>query len=210
MKLPNVRATFWKKNGVTYRNKTKIIFDGKCGKCNGIVLMLNPGSCKPQEGEGVIKEEEQELPCNFNNDITIKNVSNCVREAYGNDQLPNYVFIANISEKRDTKSKNLSKEDFREFDHIIDEIKNKIDEHPKQVKWIWIAFGKDSNGKDKETRIKLKELKEKISNQLNELFPDKIIGKGVKYKHPNQRKIKEYAEYKKSIVNEMKSKLYDP
>ena len=149
---------------------------------------------------------EKEFSCNIDKDKRIKEyISNCIIESY-NDYLllQGYVFIVNLSDKRSPKSKELSEEDFnKKPDEIVKEIENKTKEQ-NNIKWIWIAFGKDSNGKDNKTKLKLKEMKEEVSNQLNILFPDKIIGKSVEYKHPYQRKIKEYEIYKQNVIKELR------
>ena len=85
--------------------------------------MPNPGSCKPKDGF-VITKEEKEFPCNISGDETIANIIQLCQESY-NNELSGYVFIVNLSDKRETKSK--------------------------------------------ESINKLKEIKEKVSNQLSEL-----------------------------------------
>lgn len=200
MRAYTVKATFWEEGSATRRNKTKIIFNENEDKCIGIILMLNPGSCKPEKGEKIITEEKQVLVCKP--DKTIMNVGECIMSAY-NPQLQGYVYIVNLSNKRGTKPKELSEEDFRKSEDIISEINKKITEEP-QIRWIWIAFGKDSNGKDKNTIKELIKIKENVKKQLNQMFPEKIFGEKVNYKHPYQRRKDEYKKYKQDIIEEIK------
>ncbi len=197
----DVEAYFWKEKETILRNRTKIIINGDKDNCIGVVVMLNPGSCLPKEGEKVITNEKQSFPCDIGNDITIKRILECVRLVY-NDKKLGYIFIVNLSDIRKPKSEELTEENLhKKPEDIVKEIESKINEQ-NNIKWIWIAFGKDENGKDRETRLKLKKIKEKVKNQLNIFYPDKIIGKSVEYKHPYQ--IKEHETYKQKVVKELR------
>lgn len=182
---PQIKGIFWKKDEIVYRNRTKIIFNGNEDTCIGIILMLNPGSCKPQDGYN-ITNEENEFPCN--KDITILKIIECIIQSQYNN-VSGYVYIVNLCDKKGTEEKNLKpkdllEKDFRKYDEVVREIRKKIEEPQNQVKWIWVAFGKESKGKNKETRLRLEETKEEVLNQLNKLFLNKIVGESVKYMHP--------------------------
>src|SRR3989344_9501106 len=155
----NVEADFWKESGTIYRDNTKIIFN-KDEICQGIVLMLNPGKCIAKDEEQITEEKRKFYSQFLTKDLTQKKLNNFMKKVY-NDQLSGYVFIINLSNKREPKQKNLSKEDFtKSAEDVIKEIESK-----NEIKWIWVAFGKDYKGKDKEY---IKELKEKVAKQLGE------------------------------------------
>ena len=205
-----VKARFWDENKVTYRNETKIIFKGNENKCIGIVLLLNPGSCEPKKGEKPITKEKQILLCKT--DLTIRKVEETIRIAYDNyyDKLNGYVFIVNLCDKKE-KSKNLIKKDFEETDgkdkDAVKEIENKINEPPKQVEWIWVGFGEDSYGKDKEY---VADLKKCVLKQLNERFEDKTVGKSINYTHPQRFQFDKSKHKQQIIIKEIESKLQNP
>ena len=187
----NVGAIFWKIDGITYRDNTKIIFGDNDKKCIGVVLMLNPGSCNARD-ESDIKEYKQTFRFKGANYLRLKRdstqgkVAKCVKTAYNNHQLSRYVFIVNLSNRREPKQENLSKKDFtKSAEDIIKELEVENKKQENEIRWIWIAFGKKYKGKDKEY---ITELQDEIVKKLNEheLFKYKIIGKSVQYIHPGQ------------------------
>jgi|SRR3989338_348609 len=210
-----VKATFWKENGTIYRNKTKIIFNKINEKeetlsCIGIVLMLNPGSCLPKEGEDVIKEG---IPLTYLCEIdnTQRKVAICINEAYKDcHTLEGYVYIVNISEKREPNSKefykNFHEEDYKNREReILEEVKMEIEKQENQIKWIWVAFGKDK---------KTAKLREKILNQLKTtpLIKSILVGidEMVNCMHPSSPwfyRNKNGQTPKEIIINEIESKL---
>ena len=207
-----IKATFWHIGNVIYRNETKIIFnkDNEIEEelpCIGIILMLNPGSCLPKKGEKPIEEEKQVLLCKP--DLTIKKVEESIRCAYDRyyNKLNGYVFIVNLCDKKE-KSKGLIKKDFEETDgkdkDAVKEIENKMNEPPKQVDWIWIGFGKNSYGKDKEY---VDNLKKDILKQLNEKYKDKIVGGNSDYNCTHPQRFQFDKNKQKIIIKEIESKL---
>ncbi len=197
-----LEATFWPDNvvnGAVYRNDTKLIFN-RNNQSNGIVLMLNPGKCLPKGGKGVIKERQKfsTIEGNLNKDPTQGIVVSCVTYFYGKIELPDSIFIVNLCDKVEAKSKNLSEEDFRKKDHnkIIEEIEKLV--KTNKIRWIWVAFGKMS----KEKRY-LYDLKNNVIKNI--LFKDKIMGESAYYSHPLY--INCNSELKNNIKNEIEPKL---
>ena len=201
-----VKAFFWRegeRGELVFRDRTQLIFDGEKNECIGIKLMLNPGSCEPQDGDKVIKDDAKEYQGKV--DTTMRNASEIIKEAYANE-LRGYTYIVNLSDRREKKPKNLSATDFKTQDHITEEIKNKINECSNQVKWIWIAFGKNSEGKDKESKEALKKLKGDVLRLLTDKFPDKIVGRTNQH-HPNFLTFPEGKTAREEVVREIKSKI---
>lgn len=186
----DLEATFWldnDNNQVVYRNDTKLIFNGDNRVC-GIILMLNPGKCLPIGEKEVIKEQQMfsTIKGNLKRDPTQGIIVTCITYFYDNIKLPDSVFIVNLCDKVESQSKKLSEEDFRKKDYnkIIEEIGSVVKSN--QIRWIWIAFGKNPSGKDKEAKEYITKLKEGVLVQLksNELFRDKIVGESAYYCHP--------------------------
>ena len=168
--------------------------------------MLNPGKCIAKNQKDITETPKifysEKIPL-LNRDSTQGIVANIVKEAYGNNQLPAYIFIVNLSNRRETDPEKLSKEDFKTDKAIVDEIKDKVKKN--SIKWIWIAFGKESKGKYKESIDKLKET---VLNQLNKLFEDRVVGCENRW-HPRWLNYSKNVEQRKSIRDEINKKLHN-
>ena len=205
-KYYNVEAVFWKEAGVIYRDNTKIIFS-EDEVCDGIILMLNPGKCIAKNEEDIAEKPKKfhsEKSPLLNRDQTQGKIAKCVKTAHNNHKLLGYVFIINLSNRREPKQENLSKEDFtKSAEDIIRELEVESKKQENKIKWIWVAFGKNYKGKDKEY---VDELKCNVVKMLSEheLFTDKIIGKSVQYIHPGQGF---RGDNKRIIIKEIEQKI---
>lgn len=123
-----------------------------------------------------------------------------VQEAYDNNELPNNLFIVNLCDKRETKPKNLLKEDFTKNDEdIINEIM-KI-QQKNQVKWIWVAFGNDKKINENGIRLRLNVLDKLPTNKS---IKGKVIGDKDCW-HPIH--INCNKTYRQKIIKEINEKL---
>lgn len=197
-----VKGTFWKKDGIIYRNRTKIIFNGNEDNCIGIILMLNPGSSLPKKGENGLKEEGKEyyLICLCEIDYTLRKLPICILESYIDccQLLNGYILIINLSNRCKTKPKDLLEEDFRNPDEVVAEIKEEIKE-PHQVNWIWVAVGKDK-------KLKLCAAKKEnilLRLQKDNFFKNKLVG--VDSMHPSAPLFDNHQNH--DVINEIRNKL---
>ena len=215
----DIEAYFWKEEGeeeIVKRNKTKIIFNKSEDEGIGIILMLNPGSCLPKRPEEITKEPKKfnTMYGNLDKDQTQRKVASVVKEAYDNNPPQCYVYIVNLSEKREPDPKKFYERLSEDFDKrseerankIIVEIETEINKPNNQIKWIWVAFGKDK---------RTAKLREKVLNRLTAgpLTKGKLVGidKLVNCMHPSSswfyRKSKSGQIPKEIIINEIKNKL---
>ena len=200
-----IRARFWKKEEVEHRDLTKIIF-GDDKECIGIVLMLNPGSCKPKNGEEIPMFPGEVLLCD--SDKTQDNVIDCVEGAYNNNA-EGYVYIVNLSTVKDTKRKNLAIKDFSKSSIVVKEIDDIMEDSNNDVKWIWLGFGKKDSDlktwKNEETRRYVFELKNVLINDLDKKYGKKVVGSSIDYFHPFCFCFKANKNFKQKIINEIRT-----
>ena len=103
-------------------------------KCIGVVIMLNPGSSKPEKSESKWKDGEI---VKAKADPTMQQIEICVLNSYG-DNLPSngYIEIFNLFNLCCAKLKKANDEYKK---HKVDPLmKSKIEIKP-ETPWIWIA-----------------------------------------------------------------------
>lgn len=208
-----IDAEFKYVDKIIRRRKTKIILN-EAGKDKGIgiVLMLNPGECLPHDKKISDDAPNWQVYKNIDCDRTQNNVYTCVNKAY-DFQPQGYIYIVNISEKREPNSKefykNFSEKDFENREkEILKEVKEEIEKKENQIKWIWVAFGKAK---------KTSKLREKILNQLtaDPLTKNILVGvdEPVNCMNPSPRNSWFYRKSKNGqipkeiIINEIRNKL---
>ncbi len=191
---PEIYAIFSKKGNNKYRDSTELIYNSQNVNF-GIILMLNPGGCKPSDPNVIITETPIKHLCNSDKilDLVIKWLY-CFYKKSGKN-LPQGVFIINLCDKIDTEPNNLRAKDFNKNVQKIERgIEDIIKNH--KVNWLWAAYGSNQNIPSK--------LKSNLFH-LHKKYKEILIGKSVNFGHPG-RKGKEYwdnifAEFIEKIKN---------
>ena len=189
---PKIYAIFSKKGDNKYRNSTELIYNSQ-NVNSGIILMLNPGGCKPSDPNMVITETPTKHLCNSDNilDLVIKWLPRFYKKS-GKD-LPHKVFIINLCDKIDREPNNLRAIDFnKDVQKIEEEIEKVIKNN--NINWFWAAYGSNQNVPSK--------LKSDLPS-LHKKYKEILIGNSVNFGHPGRKR----REYWKNVFAEFIEKI---
>ena len=182
-----VSGLFYQENGYKFRKFLNIVKYGSDKiKPDLMVVMMNPGSSKPKDGNENSKFETRAIPDNTQDQI-MRVMENCDFE---------FARILNLSDLREPRSsvfyKKIEQLEKQKLSHSIFDVKRKADYEALFEKGIPVIYAWGVNKK-------LSELARMASKRIGEIHPIGLNKKGVNYAyyHPlpqNYTKQKEWAE----------------
>lgn len=168
-------AQFEIDNGLSYRTKTYLSYGCQRKRCVGVVIMVNPGSSRPQGELHVVHEASEDKSLQIVNEIVSKAYE--LKGIKPNDG--DYIEIFNTFNlckwplNEETIDLFLKQ---RDSEYMFTPININCD-----TQWVWVAWGKDGG--------ELTDIKEQIYNQIDK---PKIVGfyENGYYYHPIRIQIK--------------------